>query len=399
MGFFGSKVSRSLWISIFFYCLILLFCIFSGLQDIPADNNIVDLVKELKADFKPHNLLLTFSLITANTNFATVLDIASISKSLHHLHLIPKYNYIETWPGSYRIDDVLRERSIARLEKSVDNLLKLGVPSSKIIVGLPFMGLAFHSFFDLSMKYATFRQTLEYREICDRLTNNNDVIENEWESFYDEDTGLAIAKRETLPTIRRGVLRPTDVIVYENGRSIANKILLILSRKLAGAMVFSIDMDDFDGSCGSIDNDTFADFLRGQNLRIPKLLNITQPLLKTVNIAFRIASPQEIQPRISDKFKQFQADDRMSNLEVASRDDITARIPGKYKPFAPLIYLMNDAIVVGIDKFIGHPKTLRRNDQQIIEAPSITSFIISIPNLPTILFTLVFGLIAKMAGY
>lgn len=356
------------------------------------ENKILSLIKELRTDFKPHNLLLTASFIAANTHFATVLDIAAISKYLHYLHLIPKYNYVETWPGSYRIEDVLRERSRSRLERSVDNLIKLGVSAPKIVIGLPFIGLAFHSFFDLSMKYATFRQTLEYREICERLMNNELV---QWDSFYDDDSGLAIAKRDSN---RYGMLRPTDVIVYENGRSIANKIMFILNRNLGGAMAFPIGMDDFDGSCGGIDLDTFADFIRGQNLKIPKSHNITQPLLKTINIAFRIATAEETQARISNKFEQFQAADRMSTFDVSNGDDITTRIPDKYKPFAPLIYMMNDGIVVAIDKFIGYSKT-RRNDQQIIEAPSITSFIVSIPNLPTILFSLVFGLIAKMTGY
>lgn len=348
------------------------------------------MIKELKADFKSHNLLLTSSFIAANTHFTSVLDVGAISKHLHYLHLIPKFNYIETWPGSYRIEDVLRERSRTRLENSVDKLIKLGVAPSKIVIGLPFIGLAFHSFFDLSMKHATFRQTLEYREICERLMNNELVP---WDSYYDEESGLAIAKREST---RYGMLRPTDVILYENGRSVANKILFILSRNLGGAMAFPIDMDDFDGSCGGIDVDTFADFIRGQNLQLPRAQNITQPLLKTINIAFRIAKPEETQARISNKFDQIHAADRMSTVEVS--DDITTRIPDKYKPFAPLIYMINDAIVVAIDKFIGYART-RRDDQQIIEAPSITSFIVSIRNLPTILFSLVFGLIGKMTGY
>lgn len=305
------------------------------------------------------------------------------------MHLIPKYDYVETWPGSYRIEDVLRDRGIVNLERSVDHLIKLGVPSTKIVIGLHFVGLSFHSFVDLSTKYATFRRSLTYNEICEQLVSN-DIVH--WESFYDDESGLAIARRESTPF---GVFRPTDVILYENSRSIAKKILFILSRNLGGAMAFPIDMDDIRGNCG-IEDDAFIDFIRGHHLHIPKHYNITQPLLKTINFAFRIAIGEETQARLSDKSKFYHASDRMSNFEIA--DDITARIPDKYKAFTPLIYMINDAIVVGIDRFMGRTKT-GRNEPQIIETPSITSLITSIPNLPMIVLSFAVGMAYKMIGY
>lgn len=308
-----------------------------------------------------------------------------MSKYLNYVHFIPKYNYIETWPDSYRIEDVLKDRGMQNLEKSVDRLINYGVPSSKIIIGLHFLGLSFHSLLDLSTKFATFRKSLEYNEIC-QLLLGNEILE--WESFYDEESGLAIAKRESVPY---GVIRPTDVIVYENTRSIANKILFILSRNLAGAMAFSIDMDDSHGHCG-IDDDTFVDFIRGQHLQIPKQYNFTQPLLKTIAYSFRLATFEETQARLTDKFKTYQSTDRMSNFEFA--EDISSKLPAEYKPIVPLLYTLNDAIVVAIDSYFGNSKN-GRNDQQVIQMPSLNYLL---RRTPGVIGGLVY-LIGKMLGY
>lgn len=219
-------------------------------------NTLISLVRELKQSFKKYNLLLTSSIVADNSDFASIIDMATMSKYINYLHLIPKYNYIEAWPESVRIEDVLKERGIINLEKTVDRLINLGVSPTKMIIGLHFAGLSFHSLFDVAMKHATFRKSIEYNTICELLLNNEIV---QWESLYDEDSGLAIAKRESAT---HGVFRPTDVIVYENSRSIANKILFILSRNLAGAMAFSIDMDDLHGDCGIEDDvsSVFFDF-------------------------------------------------------------------------------------------------------------------------------------------
>lgn len=342
------------------------------------------MVKELKANFKKYNLLLTSSIIAENVNDASIIDIGAMSKYINYLHFIPKYNYIETWPESFRIEDVLRVRGINNLEKSVDRLINLGVSPTKIIIGMHFAGLSFHSLFDVSMRFATFRKSIEYNKICEFLLNN-DIVQ--WEHFYDDESGLAIAKRESIPY---GVIRPTDVIVYENSRSIANKILFILSRNLAGAMAFTIDMDDLHGDCG-IEEDAFTDFIRAQHLKIPSGYNITQPLLKTINYAFRLATYEETQARITEKFKLFHASDRNDNVLIS--DDFIAKIPSKYRPLVPLLYTLNDAIVVAIDSYTGNTRNGR--NEQALQMPSFNYLI---TKTPAVVFGLVY-LVGKMLGY
>lgn len=268
-----------------------------------------------------------------------MLDIAAMSEYLDFIHFMPKYNYVETWPGNYRVEDVLRIRGISNLEDSIDSLINSGVSPAKLIIGVQFMGLSFHSILDLSPKSATFRRAMGHNEVCQLLTTDKTT---KWSKFYDDEFGVTVIKDESKSW--RGILRSTDVILLESGRSIANKVKFALSRKLAGAMAFTIDLDDYRGTCG-MDEDAFADFNLGGTVNIPNRHNTTQPLLKTLNFAFGVAAFEEPQGRQPNKDT---ATDRISDIEPI--DDITSKVPDKYKPLIPLIRSANDAMVIGYDK-------------------------------------------------
>lgn len=278
---------------------------------------------------------------------------------------MPKYNFIETWPGSYRVEDVLKIRGISNLENTIDTLIDSGVPSTKIIIGIQFVGLSFHSILDLSPKSATFRRVIGYNEICQLLSTSDQ--KTKWNTFYDDEFGLTIAKEDTQAW--RGILRFTDIILYESGRSIANKIKFALNRKLAGAMAFSIDMDDYRGNCG-MDDDSFADYNLGGAVNIPNRHNTTQPLLKTVNFAFSVATFEEPEARQSNKDT---ATNRIS--DIVAIDDITSKVPEKYKPLIPLIHAANDAMVVGYDKIREKAGLYKK------EKPVLTMILFNIPEM------------------
>lgn len=303
-----------------------------------------ELVKELKKQFSPHNLQLTATFIADNKPIATIFDVTTVAEYFDYIHFIPKYNYIETWPLSYRVVDVLKIRSISNVQDSIDNLISLGVPSKKIILGLQFVGMLFYSILDLSPKVATFRRTMGYNEVCRMLTTIDKYTASKYQTFYDDEFGVTIATDETKSW--RGIIRSRDVIVYESGRSIANKIKFALSRKLAGAMAFPIEMDDYRGNCG-MDEDAFTDYNLGGTLNIPNRHNTTQPLLKIINFAFGVAPFEEGQARTPNKDTVHQASKRISDIEPV--DDISAKLPDNYKPLIPLIHSANDAMVVGYD--------------------------------------------------
>lgn len=320
--------------------------------------NILNLLKDLKKSFEHRNLLLTATLIVENKKFTNTIDVNTMAKYLDLLHFMPKYNYVETWPGSYRVEDVMKIRGIENLKDSIDGLIDLGVPAEKIVIGIQFIGLSFHSILDLSPNLATFRRLMQYNEVCRVLTSTDQ--QTKWEKFYDDEYGMTIAKDESKSW--RGILRPRDIIVYESGRSIANKIKYALNRKLAGAMAFPIDMDDYRGNCG-LDEDAFIDYNLGGTLNIPNHHNITQPLLKTISFAFGVALFEEPEARQPTKEAPTQSSDRISNTQAI--DDITSKVPDKYKPLIPLIHSANDAMVVGYDK-LREKASIYKKDKPIL---------------------------------
>lgn len=183
---------------------------------------------------------------------------------------------------------------------------------------------------------------MPYNEVCRILSND---IKAEWEQFYDYETGLAIAKDESKSW--RGILRSTNVIVYESAHSVANKVRMAMDRKLGGAMAFPIDMDDYRGNCG-IEDEAFADFNIGSKFIIPNQHNTTHPLLKTINFAFELAPFDLAQGRLPNKDKTLYAANRINEIDTDA--DVTNKIPDQYKGLIPIVYAINDAMVVGYDK-------------------------------------------------
>lgn len=119
-----------------------------------------------------------------------------------------------------------------------------------------------------------------YNEICTLLSDRT----SGWKRSYSEDMSQAVAK------YRDEVANETRVAVFDSSRSIARKIQFAMSRNLAGAMIWSIDTDDFHGDC-DIDEDTFADFkpMPGVTLSVPKRIEANYPLLRTINEAMLVA--------------------------------------------------------------------------------------------------------------
>lgn len=316
------------------------YCIFRDIQ--PAfSEKILLLVKDLRNKFERHNLLLSSTFIALDKPIADAIKVAELSQHLDLLHVVPKYSYIETWPGSFRVEDVLKERSNSNIEESINSLIESGISPAKLILGMDFLGLLFHSVLYLSPKTATFRRAMGYNDICRLLSNSKQA---EWTRTYDEDSGLAVAKDEL--DSWRGILRPTNVVLFESGRSIANKVKFAANTNLAGAMAFPIDMDDFRGIFG-IDEDTFVDFNIGAAVNMPNRHNATQPLLKIINYAFDLSMYEKTQARLPEKRKISSESEKINEIET---NDVTSKIPDRYKPLIPLVWSVNDAMVVGYDK-------------------------------------------------
>lgn len=315
-----------------------------------------------------HNLLLTSSFIAD----PEVYDIVKLSEYLDYVHLLPKYDYIETWPKSNRVENVLKERGTSNIDYTLNRLINSGVPSTKIVLGLEFMGLYFNSILDLSLKHATFRKTMGYNEVCSLLSNDPD---SKWDKFFDDTTNLNIAKHESKPFF---MIRRIKVLVFENSRSIANKVKIILNRQLGGAVAFTINMDDHDGNCG-IGSDTFDDFNTLGTFDSRNTQNATQPLLKMINYVLRMApfddNLQARQPSSDDM--AYIAIDRQWDIET--KNDIISRMPDNYKSsLVPIIQSANDAIILGYDK-LQEKAELYKKDRTLLTM--VYSLLFQVPKL------------------
>jgi len=117
-----------------------------------------------------------------------------------------------------------------------------GCPANKIIVGVPLYGKSFavqqfelhspHQGNGEAGPYTRAAGTLAYYEICAYVNNG-------WTEMWDE--------QGQVPYAHNG----NTWVGYENPRSIQIKAEWIREQGFQGAMVWAIDLDDFQGTCGS----------------------------------------------------------------------------------------------------------------------------------------------------
>ena len=257
----------------------------------PSDKeNFVLLTKELKESFKPHNLLLTSAIGASKNTIDQAYDVKQLSKYLDFLHIMC-YDYGGAWDQRVTANAPLTADGVLSVEFTLDYLVKLGAPPSKLVMGLPFYGRTFvtkqaGNFEDPADSvgfqggYTRENGFMGYNEICVMVSNKT----NGWTKSWDGGTAQALAK------FRDEAKGETKVVVYDSTRSIANKLRFAMRHNLAGAMVWSVDTDDFHGDCES-DSDTYADFKArpGVKLSLPKRINLNYGLLRTINEATIVA--------------------------------------------------------------------------------------------------------------
>lgn len=271
------------------------------------------LAKELKESFRPHNLLLTSAFGASKKIIDEAYDIPALSKYLDFMHIMC-YDYGGAWDRSVTANAPLKGQGILNVEYTIDYLIKLGAPPTKLVMGLPFYGRTFITKLDgnfgdiagdIGFQGVLTRENgfMGYNEICILLSNRT----SGWTRSYDEHFSQAVAKYKDESS------GETRVAVFDSSRSIARKMKFAMGRNLAGAMVWSIDTDDFHGDC-DIDEDTFVDFkpMPGVTLNIPKRYNANYPLLRTINEATVVALDeiqQEAQLPDRDKDNEIPLDD------------------------------------------------------------------------------------------
>lgn len=154
---------------------------------------------------------------------------------------------------------------------NIDGLLKMGVPTAKIVMKLEFMGRG-------KLFPDQVHRTIAYNEACDLFANDKT-----WVKYYDSGVKANIAKKTNGVEI--------SVIIYPSGRHVANEVKYAVKFGLAGVMAYTLNADDYHGICaGDSYSDTFIEFNMTSNVsqHIP-IRNITNfPLLRTINDAIHV---------------------------------------------------------------------------------------------------------------
>lgn len=279
--------------------------------------NFVLLAKELKENFKQHNLLLTSAIGASKFTIDQAYSVRKLSRHLDFLHIMC-YDYGGSWDKRVTANAPLTSDDELNVEFTINYLLKLGANPSKIVVGLPFYGRTFVTNLeghygdasnDIGFQGPFTKENgfLGYNELCAMLSDKSQG----WTAEWDGPTSQSIARQRNTDTSE------TKVAVYDSTRSVANKIRFLMKKELAGAMVWSVDTDDFLGDCDT-ETDTYDDFkvASGVKLNVPKRLNTNYPLLRTINEAILVTldeMAQEEEIKTSDEENEIPSDEDSSD--------------------------------------------------------------------------------------
>lgn len=140
------------------------------------------------------------------------------------------------------------DRRLLNQQATVDTWIEGGCPTSKLVLGLGMYGRTFQlkqkkaaeikpyapsKGAGLPGNYTASRGFLCYYEICDLIKKQK------WHTDYDKEQHVPYAYKDD------------QFVSFDNQESIEKKCHYVAEKRLAGAMIWSLDFDDFNGAfCG-----------------------------------------------------------------------------------------------------------------------------------------------------
>ncbi|KAJ9597944.1 hypothetical protein L9F63_011231, partial [Diploptera punctata] len=244
-------------------------------RGVPDDKqNFVYMIKELKEEFvnQGKQWLLTAPIGVMPDTIEGAYIIPEVTKYLDYMFALC-YAYHGYWDKKTGPNAPLKP-SIAgdklNVEESIKELLRRGAQREKLVLGLPLYGRNFNLENEKDTEgfgsptvgegftgpYVQEQGTYGYNEICYELgrTYSNWIVH--WDTVTH--TPYMTYKEKFMS--------------YDNEKSLTEKVQFALNKKLAGVVAYSLDTDDFRGSC-AFDKSGPVDY----------------PLMRAINKAFTIA--------------------------------------------------------------------------------------------------------------
>lgn len=214
--------------------------------------NFVRLVQELRDAFKHYRFLLTAAISANKDIINTGYDIPEISKYLDYIHVMT-YDYHGAWNKQVLPHTPLRSKDQLSVEDTIMYLLQEGAPAEKLVLGLAMYGRTFvltsvpeipkinpiglpSLHIGFKGPYTSEDGFMGFNEVCEALI----LHPQKWTTGWDNYSSTAYA------------IKKDHVVVYDDRKAIMMKVEYAKRQKLAGVMIWSIDMDDFRGKCSSL---------------------------------------------------------------------------------------------------------------------------------------------------
>ena len=241
--------------------------------------NVLNLAKMLRNELQGFTLAFTF--IATENVLLEAHDYQTLSEHLDFMNFMVVDDF-DAFQNKFTVSDILKAKGISHLEDTFEHIVNMGVPSTKIVMGLRFAGTEFKNLEDTTNIFELINSELDYNGFCHLFSND---MQSRWSRFYDIESSLAMTKMDYKET---GEIR---IIVFDSSRSIANKLNFAVQKNLAGIKTSLINTDDTTGLC-ELDQDTFDDFpFQTINLTTLTRNDATFPLLRTINDVIVMTSP------------------------------------------------------------------------------------------------------------
>ncbi|XP_058054145.1 acidic mammalian chitinase [Anopheles bellator] len=214
--------------------------------------NHAQLVEEMREAFDRHGLLLTAAVASVEFSAGLSYDIPRIAKSFHFLNVMV-YDMHGAWENHAGInaplfaglaDQTATDRQL-NVHAAIQYWLDQGAPPEKLVLGIPLYGRSFtlanvaNSEIGAAVvgggtagPYTREPGVMGYNEFCERLRTES------WD--------LRWSAQQQAPY----AVRNNQWLGYDDLRSVQLKVQYLLHHGLGGAMVWSLETDDFRGVCG-----------------------------------------------------------------------------------------------------------------------------------------------------
>ncbi|XP_034479846.1 acidic mammalian chitinase [Drosophila innubila] len=215
-------------------------------------DNYITFLKELKEGLDPFGYILSAAVGSAEFSAEVSYDIPAIVPYLDLINVMA-YDLHGPWDETVGINaplyagacDTTRRANQLNVDAVVQYWLGAGAPPEKLVLGVPFYGRTFtltsadehkpgaaHIGRGIAGPFSREPGVLGYNELCGLMQ------QDEWTEEWDDEQQVPYAFKDR------------QWVGYENVQSLMLKAQYAMVNQLAGIMIWSLESDDFRGSCG-----------------------------------------------------------------------------------------------------------------------------------------------------